>query len=163
LIPFFQSFSAEDVSACAAVVTALLALLIYFEAKRLQKVDGLSRSIGNWQDFNRLMMQKDLADRWQAIHTGQVPWAEITQQDKALIYSYLNIMVYEYQAAHSGALDKLYAQKSVGDNILYFQYIWPELLEHLKTDGWPEGFVEAADCVVKAKGAMKPNLVTDPW
>jgi hypothetical protein len=161
-MPLSGLLSADWVSAIATVITAILALLIYFEANQLRKVDGLARSITNWQDFNRLMLQKELADRWQAIHTGLVPWAEITQQDKALIYSYLNIMIYEYEAAHARALDRFYAQKSIGDNILYFKHIWPGLVEHLKTDGWPKRFVEAADRVVRAKGAMKqsvtPNL-----
>ncbi|HEY2010614.1 MAG TPA: hypothetical protein VGH23_16615 [Rhizomicrobium sp.] len=132
-------------------LTAALALLIYFEAKYLRKIDSFSKSVSTWQDFNKLMLNKELSERWEQIYTGKVPWASITQQDKAIIYSYLNILSYEYLCSRAGTLDRLYADKSVGDNILYFRYIWDGLHQHLKDDGWPRGFITRANELIKKR------------
>jgi hypothetical protein len=133
----------------APIATALLALLVFVEARGLRKLESLSKSIGNWQDFNKLVMDETVAARWAAIRHGRVVWADMTQKDLNLIYSFLNVLVFEYKAARYGALWRRYVDKSFRDNILYFKHIWPGLHHHLLRDGWPTDVLKAADRIVR--------------
>ena len=134
----------------ASLVTAGLALKIYLEARRLRKIEWLSKTVGNWQDFNRALLEGDRAARWGAIKDGRVAWEAITQFDKQLIYMFLNILWFENRAWRQGLLDRTYAEKSVSDNIHYLQWIWPPLLAHLRHDGWQTEFLDDLDAVFVA-------------
>ncbi|HTK36717.1 MAG TPA: hypothetical protein VL358_15715 [Caulobacteraceae bacterium] len=129
----------------APIVTALIALLIYLEAKRLRQIEWLAKSITNWQDFNKLLMDQAVATRWAAIREGQVAWSQIDQRDRQIIYAFLNVLVFEFKAARTGVLSRSYADTSVSENILYFHSLWPDLYDHLLRDGWPTDFVLFAD------------------
>ena len=65
-----------------------------------------------------------------------------------VIYSFLNIVIFEYECKLNNFLKKSYADKSIGDNLMYFQHIWTGLLQHLRDDGWPESFLPYADALM---------------
>lgn len=142
-------------SELAPIVTTLLALLIYFEAKHLREIDGHAKTIEHWQEFNKLVIEKELGDRWQAVYSGRLSWKDMTHRDKALIYTYLNVLRYEYLASRAGVLNRLYAHKSMGDNILSFRFIWPELYAHLRKTGWSVEFLDAANAIVLKAGQRR--------
>ena len=137
----FSLFSELEMGTVFSGITTLIAVLVFLEARRIRKVDWLTKSILNWQNFNRMLLDTKYSERWSEIISGDVAWNDLTQSDKMCIYTFLNILVFEYKAKRSGLLARKYVNKSVGDNIRYFSGFWTDLKIHLSQDGWPEDFV----------------------
>jgi hypothetical protein len=128
----------------AGIVGGLFTALIFLEARSIRQVEWFSKTSANWQDFNRLIGDRGAADRWGDLKAGRVTWGEVTQADLFLIYAFLNVLVFEYHARRRGLLNRRYATKSILDNMLYFNAIWDDLEQHLRTDGWPLDFIDEA-------------------
>lgn len=129
----------------AGIASGLFTALIFLEARNIRQVEWFAKASGNWQDFNRLVMEQGASERWADLRSGRVPWARVAQVDLFLIYAYLNVLVFEFQANRRGLLNRRYATKSIFDNLLYFRPLWSELLPHLRANGWPSDFLDAAD------------------
>ncbi|MEW6598041.1 MAG: hypothetical protein AB1429_11165 [Pseudomonadota bacterium] len=156
----FSLSSTDQIQATAAIVgavmsaaTAGIALLVFVEARSIRKIEWFSKSLDNWQAFNRLLIDADYADRWALIADGAVDWEDITRNDMSFIYSFLNILIFEFNAQRRGVLERWYATDSIFANILYFKHIWPELYAHLRRDGWPKLFLKHADAAIRRDGA----------
>lgn len=145
------------VSALVGLLTAVLALLIFLEARRIRRVEWASASGRNWQEFNQLVLEGDRHERWGELIAGKLPWERVTQRDRMLIYSFLNVLLFEFNARSHGLLDAGYAEKSIGQNIIYLRHIWPGLLSHLTEDGWPGDFLAAADRAVRTALSPPPG------
>ena len=141
----------------AAIVGGLFTAMIYIEARSIRKVEWFSKTSANWQDFNRLIGDRNAAERWGDLKSGRVAWPEVTQTDLFLIYAFLNVLVFEYQARRRGLLNRGYATKSILDNVLYFDAIWDDLEPHLRTDGWPLDFIDEAHDHIRKTRAAAPN------
>ncbi|CAN5409716.1 hypothetical protein BH10PSE4_BH10PSE4_17850 [soil metagenome] len=128
----------------ASIIASVFAALIFIEARAIRHVEWFSKSSTNWQDFTRLILETDSADRWSMIKQGRVAWRDMTERDRFLVYGFLNVLVYEHQLYRHRVLRRGYAIKSIFDNVLYFNPIWDELEAHLRVDGWPIEFVEEA-------------------
>lgn len=126
-------------------ITAVIAFAVYWEARRIRRIEWFSKTADNWQEFNRLILDAEMAERWHGIIRGNVDWDAVTQKDLMVIYSFLNVLVFEFNASAKGLLTRRYTEKSIGDNVLYFRFIWPELSTHLQSDGWPPEFLKFAD------------------
>lgn len=165
LLPAMLSgWTSEWTEAIASVATAILtllttivAVLVYLEAKAIRKTEWFAKSSENWQSFNRLVVDADYAARWSDIIKGRLVWADLNQRDLMFIYSFLNVLIFEFNAGRAHLLDRHYAQKSVSDNILYFRHVWPQLREHLQEDGWLSDFLPAADAAIGAAEIEKKD------
>jgi hypothetical protein len=152
-----HGWSSEWTEAVAAVVTAVLtllttvvAVLVYLEARAIRHTEWFAKTEENWQAFNRLVIEADYSGRWADIIKGRIGWSELNQKDLMFIYSFLNVLVFEFNAKRARLLDRHYAEKSVGDSVLYFRHIWPDLHRHLSGDGWPVNFLQTADAAIAA-------------
>ena len=143
----------------AAIVGGLFTALIFLEARSIRQVEWFSKTSANWQDFGRLVLECNAADRWGDLRHGRIAWPDITQRDLLLIYAFLNVLVFEYNASRKGLLNRRYATKSIFDNLLYFTAIWEELAAHLRTDGWPTDFIAEADQHIRQ---VRPVTVASP-
>ncbi|MEM9495702.1 MAG: hypothetical protein AAGA09_06825 [Pseudomonadota bacterium] len=136
---------ADVLDTLLSATTALIAIAVYMEARRIRRVEWFSKTSKNWQDFNRLILDTDMSDRWRDIIIGKAPWDALSQKDMMIIYSFLNVLVFEFNAKSKGLLASRYAEKSIGDNIKYLKAVWPDLYPHLKSDGWPSDFLHFAN------------------
>jgi hypothetical protein len=161
------SINWEQVEAISAVVsvvlslaTTIVAVFVFWEARSIRKTEWFSKTIQNWQEFNRLVISANYGERWSEIIKGDHRWQDLNQRDYIFIYSFLNVLVFEFRAQQSHLLDRDYAHKSVRESIAYFRHIWPDLRAHLSTDGWPDEFLPFADEVISAanlaQGALRP-------
>lgn len=124
-----------------SIATALLALFVYFEAKRIRKIEWFSKSAENWTGFNNMVLSNGMDDRWGEILAGKVPLEKMSTRDLLILYSYLNVLVFEYKASSMGLLHRSYADKSINDNALQLRSLMPGLFGHLRRDGWPAEFI----------------------
>jgi hypothetical protein len=146
----------------AGIASGLFTALIFLEARSIRQVEWFSKTSANWQDFNRLIGDRDAAERWGDLKSGRVAWADVTQADLFLIYAFLNVLVFEYHARRRGLLNRRYATKSILDNVLYFNAVWDDLEPHLRTDGWPLDFIDEAHAHILKTRAATPGA-TSPF
>ena len=133
-------------AALAACATVVMAYSVQREARKIRSLDAYTKVVEYWQHFNQQIIDHpELAERWSRIRSGELRWAEIGQPDLNLIYTFFNVLAYEYKCWREGWLPKSYTEKSVHDNLNYFQYIWDDLAKHLLTDGWPVEFQRYAN------------------
>ena len=161
----FGAWPAEQVEAAGTVASAVLSLattvvavMVYLEARSIRKVEWFSKTSENWQGFNKLVLDAGYTGRWWEILNGKVGWAELDQKDRMVIYSFLNVLVFEFNAQRRQLLDRTYAQKSVMNNVLCLHALWPDLCAHLRTDGWPDDFLDLADDIVMGSKAVAFGL-----
>ena len=141
----------------AGIVGGIFTALIFIEARSIRQVEWFSKTSTNWQDFGRLVLECNAADRWGELRHGRVAWSDIAQRDLMLIYAFLNVLVFEYSASRKGLLNRRYATKSIFDNLLYFNAIWDDLERHLRADGWPLDFLAEAHRHIRDTRAAAPG------
>ena len=107
----------EIVASVSGVVTAGVAILVWFEARAIRRTEWLSRSVAMWQAFNSELLHDDLAKRWAAFLAGSVPEDDIERRDLHVLYAYVNILYTEYQLASAHLISPAYAEQSIGGNI----------------------------------------------
>ena len=154
----FLAAMAGITAAFASVITSVIAFFVYLEARNIRKMEWFSKTAQNWQDFNSMIMEADNHGRWSKIISGEAVWGDLDQRDRMMIYSFLNVLVFEYSARKRALLEKSYADRSIQKNILYLKSIWHDLRYHLIDDGWPLQFVYAADGFVNHDGKKNSQL-----
>ena len=136
-----QILTWEMVAAVATVVTAVIAALVWVEARKIRRSDWLSRSVEMWQAFNGRMLQGDLALRWHRFLDGSLPNDEVTATDLHVLYSYVNIIFSEYTLAKARLIDPIYARQSVEGNIKQLADNRSFIARVLLRTGYDERFV----------------------
>ncbi len=136
----------------------VVGVLVYVEARAIRKTEWFAKTAENWQSFNRLVIESDYSGRWSDVINGRVDWGRLDQKDMMFIYSFLNVLVFEFNARQAHLLKRAYAEKSINDNIRYFRHIWPGLREHLKGDGWPKDFLPFADAAIAAAAIAEKTV-----
>jgi hypothetical protein len=123
----------ETITGVASVATAIIAVLVFVEARRIRHTEWLTRSVQMWQDFNGVLLTDGRADRWRSLLAGDVQQQDFRPSDHYLLYTYLNIIYSEYTYAKSGLLRRGYARESLQDNLRQVatigEYIDPWLRE----------------------------------
>jgi hypothetical protein len=132
-----------------SLVTTLVAVFVFREAKAIRQADWRSRNNERWSQFNDFILRYDYSHRWGEIIRGRVDWGDLEQKDFQVIYQFLNVLSHQYQLGKIQLMPWQYVRKSVGDNILYFDHFWDELNSHLRIDGWSRDFVDELDAQVK--------------
>ena len=146
----------------AGIAAGLFTALIFFEARAIRQVEWFSKTSTHWQEFTRLILETDQAERWSMIKRGRVAWLDMTETDRFLVYAFLNVLVFEHQAHRGGLLNRRYAMKSIFDNVLYFNAIWDALEAHLRIDGWPVEFIDEARRHILKTRAATPDPPPPP-
>ena len=158
------SAGATVAAAVLSALTTVVAVLVYLEARGIRRIEWSVSATQTWQRFNELILTGDNHIRWGRIIGGTLPWSDMEQRDRMLVYCFLNVLLFEHNARGHGLLSVGYADTSIGHNLRLLQYVWPELLVHLKSDGWPTDFLDMADGLIPAapSGTSEPPPPQEP-
>ena len=89
--------SSGTVQAIGAIVTAIIAWLVFREARSIKQIQWLSNAADKWQDFNKFLVENECADRWEAILSGNDLDTPLSAKDKRMLLMYFNIQMIEYK------------------------------------------------------------------
>jgi hypothetical protein len=89
------------IQSLGTLIAALIAWLVFLEARAIKKLQWESQAADKWQDFNRLLIETSLSDRWEAIRSGG-PVDKLGATDKRLMLMYFNIQMIEYHLIKEG-------------------------------------------------------------
>lgn len=82
-----------------AALTAVFALLVFLEARKIRRAEWTSAMVEKWQDFNRFLIETDTCERWEKLRRGEMAPDEMTAADRYLFMQFFNIQQAEFAAA----------------------------------------------------------------
>jgi hypothetical protein len=139
----------EIANALGTGATALVALLVFFEARSIRTMDWLSRSVGMWQSFNQMLLDEERASRWRRLLDGTLPVGEIRASDHYVLFTYVNILFSEYEFARRKLLNREYALESVADNVRQLAPSAAFIVPLLRFTGFDNDFVDLIEDVAR--------------
>ena len=137
----------DAITGAASVGTALVAVLVFIEARRIRHTEWLTRSVQMWQDFNGVLLTDNRAERWRALLAGEVREQDFRPSDHYLLYTYLNILYSEYTYAKSGLLNRGYANESLRDNLRQVANIGDYVIAWLRDTGYDNELVDQLEAI----------------
>lgn len=137
----------ESITGAASVGTAIIAVLVFVEARRIRHTEWLTRSVQMWQDFNSVLLTDHRAERWRSLLAGEVEEQDFAPSDHYLLYTYLNIIYSEYTYAKSGLLGRGYATESLQDNLKQVATIGPYVVPWLRFTGYDNELVDQLEAL----------------
>jgi hypothetical protein len=146
-----------SINGVATIATAVIATLVYLEARRIRHTEWLTRSVQLWQGFNAMLLDRNRAERWRSFLRGEVPEAEFRPDDHYVLYSYLNIIYSEYRYLRHGLLDRRYAVESLRDNLNQVAAAGPYVIRFLRDTGYDNDLVDMLQAVVDGKPVSVPG------
>jgi hypothetical protein len=139
----------EVANVVATATTAVLALLVYLEARSIRQMEWLSRSVQMWQAFNQTLLDEERASRWRKLLAGRIPAEEIRAADHYVLFSYVNIIFAEYQFARRKLINRDYALESVADNVKQLVPSSGFVVPLLRFTGYDNEFVDLVQQVAE--------------
>lgn len=152
-----MTLSRADVDTAIGVVTGVIAVLVFLEARRIQDTEWLTRSVQLWQGFNQILLTDDRAARWRSFLRGEVTEADFGPDDHYVLYSYLNIIYTEYRYAKRGLLDRGYAMQSLQDNLRQVAKAGPYVIPVLRDTGYDNELVDIIEAVSEGRELRIPG------
>jgi hypothetical protein len=149
----------DVVTAVSGVLTAVGALLVYMEARRIRHTEWLTRSVQMWQGFNEVLLTDNRARRWRSFLDGEVSEADFEASDRYLLYTYLNILYSEYTYAKSGLLLRQYASESLEDNLRQVGQAGPYVIEWLRETGYDNELVDQIEIITAGGKVQFPSRI----
>lgn len=137
----------EAITGAASVGTAIVAVLVFVEARRIRHTEWLTRSVQMWQDFNAMLLGDNRAERWRSLLAGEVDEEDFKPSDHYLLYTYLNIIYSEYTYAKSGLLGRGYANESLQDNLKQVATIGSYVVPWLRFTGYDNELVDQLEAL----------------
>ena len=137
----------ETITGVAGVATAIIAVPVFVEARRIRHTEWLTRSVQMWQDFNGVLLTDNRADRWRSLLAGEVEKQDFRPSDHYLLYTYLNIIYSEYTYAKSGLLRRGYAIESLQDNLKQVATIGEYIVPWLRDTGYDNELVDQLEAL----------------
>jgi len=144
----------ETITGVASVATAIIAVLVFIEARRIRHTEWLTRSVQMWQDFNGVLLTDSRADRWRSLLAGEIEKQDFRPSDHYLLYTYLNIIYSEYTYAKSGLLRRGYARESLQDNLKQVATIGDYIVPWLRDTGYDNELVDQLE-VLRSGGSVR--------
>ena len=154
-----MTVSWDLLNSAATIATAVIAALVFVEARRIRQTEWLTRSVQMWQDFNEMLLTHDRADRWRAFLRGEVSEADFRPEDHYVLYSYLNIIYSEYRYVKRGLLDRGYAMESLRDNVRQVAEAGPYVIRFLRDTGYDNELVDIIEAVSDGRPVRVPGRV----
>jgi hypothetical protein len=148
----------DAITGAASVGTAIVAVLVFVEARRIRHTEWLTRSVQMWQDFNSVLLAENRAERWRSLLAGEVDEQDFRPSDH-LLYTYLNIIYSEYTYAKSGLLRRGYAQESLQDNLKQVATICLYIVPWLRFTGYDNELVEHLEALRSGAGVRIPSRI----
>jgi len=141
------------------VATFVVASLVFFEAKRIRKVEGIFRQNQAWNEFGNAIAQFHQGTRIDAILRGKDKASEsalpetadeLTLVETFLLMSMFNVVSSEYSAACAKAIDDKYVIHSMRmtQGILKRNRAW--IFDFLKENGYEFSFIQCLGIVERA-------------
>ena len=149
----------EAITGAASVGTAIVAVLVFVEARRIRHTEWLTRSVQMWQDFNSVLLTDNRAERWRSLLAGKVEERDFQPSDHYLLYTYLNIIYSEYTYAKSGLLRRGYAAESLQDNLKQVATIGPYVVPWLRFTGYDNELVDQLEALQTGGSVRIPSRV----
>jgi hypothetical protein len=84
------------VQGIGSLATALIAYFVFREARSIRRIEWAFNAVGKWQEFNRVLVEADAAERWETICTGSPIEPSVGPSDKRLFLMYFNIQMIEF-------------------------------------------------------------------
>jgi hypothetical protein len=126
----------------SSVLTALLALLVFLEARSIQQTEWLTKSTAMWQDFNALLVSQPCrADSWREFLGGQRDLKDCTPSDLYIVFTYVNIIFAEWTYWRQRLLDDEYSSASLCRNMAQLSPGGEALFTLLESTGYEPAFV----------------------
>jgi hypothetical protein len=158
--------AATLVEAAASAVTLVIALLVFREARRIRKADGIFRLNQAWNEFGTAVSQFHRGTRIEAFLTGKevAPQSgpmksadDLTLIESFLVMSMFNVVSSEYSAFCADAIEERYVLNSMGmtHEILRRNRAW--IFEFLRKYGYEDSFIECLR-IVERLGADPEQL-----
>lgn len=149
----------ESITGAASVGTAVVAVLVFVEARRIRHTEWLTRSVQMWQDFNSVLLTDNRAERWRSMLAGEVKEREFRPSDHYLLYTYLNIIYSEYTYAKGGLLRRGYAMESLQDNLRQVAAIGPYIVPWLRITGYDNELVDQLEALRSGRDLRIPSRI----
>jgi hypothetical protein len=149
----------ETITGVASVATAIIAVLVFVEARRIRHTEWLTRSVQMWQDFNGVLLTDGRADRWRSLLAGDVEQQDFRPSDHYLLYTYLNIIYSEYTYAKSGLLRRGYASESLQDNLRQVATIGEYIVPWLRDTGYDNELVDQLEALRWGRTVQIPGRI----
>ena len=149
----------DVVGAVTGVVTAIIALLVYLEARRIRHSEWLTRSVQMWQGFNEILLTDGRAARWRSFLRGEVAESDFQPADHYVLYSYLNIIYTEYRYTKGGLLDTGYAMESLRDNLRQVAAAGPYIVRALRDTGYDNELVDLIEAISEGRELRIPSRI----
>lgn len=154
------------IEAGASAATLVIAILVFREAKRIRKADGIFRLNQAWNDFGTAVSQFHQGTRIEAFLTGKevAPQSgpmktadDLTLIEAFLVMSMFNVVSSEYSAFCADAIDERYVLNSMGmtHEILRRNRAW--IFAFLRKYGYEASFIECLR-IVERVGADVEKL-----
>lgn len=87
------------VEGLGTALTAIFALLVYRETRRIRRSEWRSLIVEKWQSFNRFLVETNNAQRWEDVRLGRIAPADFTANDRILMLQFFNIQHVEFAAS----------------------------------------------------------------
>jgi hypothetical protein len=149
----------DVIAAAASVGTAIVAVLVWFEARRIRHTEWLARSVQMWQDFNGVLLAENRAERWRSLLAGDVAEDDFQPSDHYLLYTYLNILYSEYTYAKTGLLKHGYATESLQDNLRQVAAVGPYVVPWLRFTGFDNELVDQIEKLMAGGRVTIPGRI----
>lgn len=154
----------ELLGALASVVTALIAILVFIEARKIRHTEWLSRSVQLWQGFNHTVLETGHAELWRKFVAGELSADDLGASDHYILFSYVNIIFTEYQYRARRLIDGAYAARSIERNLRQLAPYRDELVPKLQATGYDPRFLAlladlGPDCAIVDPDSRVTNRV----
>jgi hypothetical protein len=152
------ALSLEVIQAGAALGTLGIAFLVFFEAKRIRKADGIFRQNQAWNEFGRGIAEFDKGSRvglllmGREVGPGVAPInnaGDLTITEAFLLMSFFNVVSSEYAAVRGKAIDEKYVIHSLTmtHGLLKRTSNW--VFDFLEQSGYEQSFIACLRMVEK--------------
>lgn len=155
-------------NALGTLATAVIASMVFVEARSIRQMEWLSRSMQMWQNFNQMMMDGARAARWRRLLAGDLPAEEFRAEDHYVLFTYVNILFAEYEFARRKLIKRDYALESVADNVRQLGPSSELIVPLLRMTGYDNEFVDLIEEVAERGDAGARRWITTrrsrlPW
>lgn len=147
-----MSLAMEIIAALVSIGTLIVAALVFLEARRIRKTEGIFRQNQAWNDFGNAVAEFYQGTRIEALLMGkeeagsEVPTIssadDLTLIEAFLLMSFFNVVSSEYHAVRAKAIDEKYAMHSLAltHGVLQRNSTW--IFDFLQKSGFEDSFIQ---------------------